>query len=735
MRARIVDYPRIAKKGWRRFIPSWRLVLASNVLAAAFGILAFAYVYASVTPPDPNELVQANASIVYWSDGKTEMGRFNVGEGNRRTVPLRQVPKSLQNAVLAAEDRSFYSNNGFSIKGVGRAVVTKVKGGSTQGGSTITQQYVKNYFLTQDQTVKRKVKELVISLKVEQSQSKDSILENYLNTIYFGRRANGVQTASQAYFGIPVEKLNTSQSALIAAIIRSPSLYDPIEDRERTEARWNYVLNGMVEEGWLSPEDRAKQKYPKVIAPKVTNRFGGTTGYLMLAVQREVKARTKLSENEIDRAGLRIVTTFEKNAQEAAVTAVAEKMPTENDEGVRVGLAAVRPRTGEIIAMYGGPDALKQPYDAASQGSMQAGSTFKPFALAAALREGKSLKSVYNGNSPQYFNGGKVSNTNDQSFGNINLVKATESSVNTVYVALNADIGPEKTQQSAIDAGYPEGTLGLENPNPNSVLGTASPRVIDVAGAYATFAAQGERADNHMVKKVVDLKGKVIWEAQLNRRRVYTRDIAADVTYALERVNTIGTGDATKAIGRVSAGKTGTTQENKSAWFVGYTPQLATAVGMYRETKGKPASLNGLGGRSQVYGSTFAVYIWNEFMQAALSGMDEEKFPEPAYGGESNIRSEVPRATPEPTADPSVTVRPTEVRPTGPIVPSPRNTPRNSLPPTLPTGTRPGTPTPDPTRPGPTGRPTPTETVTPTPTRTKPGGNGNAGLNQRLSGG
>ncbi len=218
---RIVDYPRAGKSGWKRFVPSWRLVGGGVLACFLLGVIAFAVLYNRVSVPNPNQLVTANASVVYWSDGKTELGRF--GEVNRRSIPLSEMPDTLQKAVLAAEDRTFYQNHGVSPKGIARAAWVALKGGSKQGGSTITQQYVKNYFLTQDRTITRKAKEFIISLKIERKESKDQILENYLNTIYFGRGAYGVETASRAYFGVPANKLTLSQSALLAAIIRSPA--------------------------------------------------------------------------------------------------------------------------------------------------------------------------------------------------------------------------------------------------------------------------------------------------------------------------------------------------------------------------------------------------------------------------------------------------------------------------------------------------------------------------------
>jgi membrane peptidoglycan carboxypeptidase len=716
---RFVDYPRRGKRGFRKYLPSWRLVLAANGLGLAFLFLAFAYLYYSVTIPDPNKLATANTSVVYWNDGKTEMGRFNVDDGNRRSIAFDKMPESLKKSVLAAEDRSFYSNNGFSPSGIGRAVWTKLKGGSTQGGSTITQQYVKNYFLTQDRTASRKVKELVIALKVEREFSKDVILQNYLNSIYFGRQAYGVETASQAYFGVSASQLTLTQSALLAAVIRSPLYYDPITHKPEATARWNYVLDGLVSQGWLAPDIRARQKFPVVKAYVVKNRFSGTNGYLLSAVHNEVGQKTGLSDTEIDRGGLRIVTTFDPKAQAAAVAAMKAKMPTENTTGVRVGLVSVKPGDGAIVAMYGGPDALKEPLNAATAARMQAGSTFKIFGLIAALQNGKSLRSTYNAHTPGLIDGVTVKNAGGEQFGTVDLVQATAHSINVAFVKMNAEIGPQKARQAAIDAGYPTTTANLKD-NLVNVLGTASPTIRDVAGAYSTIAAQGMRTETYMVAAVSTSDGSVSFRATPKPKRVFAADVMADVTFALQDVTKEGTAKYVNSnLGRPAAGKTGTTTDSKAAWFAGFTPQLTTVVGMYRGGKdGAELPLDGLGGKSVVAGSTFAVPIWTAYMKSVLAGKPEVAFPQPAYVGTTRPSDRVTtQSTPTATATVPATVTATTPTTTTTTAPA---TPSSS--PTGPTGrpTQPGT-TGDPTSPKPTTSPTKTgPSNTPRPTKSGP---------------
>jgi membrane peptidoglycan carboxypeptidase len=351
--------------------------------------------------------------------------------------------------------------------------------------------------------------------------------------------------------------------------------------------------------------------------------------------------------------------------------------------------------------MYGGPDQVKQPLNAATQSVLQAGSTFKPFTLAAALESGGSLRSRYSGADDMQFPGvdDPVDNFGDSSYGRIDLVRATENSVNTVYVALNIDVGPQKTVDAAVAAGLPKDTAGLEA-NISNVLGTASPHVLDMADAYATFAAQGRQAPAYTVRSVTSSVSEVSYRAKVAPKRVFSEDTMADLTHALERVTTSGSGSyAGDNLDRPVAGKTGTSSSNRSAWFAGYTPQMAAVVGIYREKDGSPVSLKGLGGRSEVTGGSFPVRIWTAFMGGALEGAKVEEFPDPVFGGTSNA--------PEPVAPPTTDE---------PETPTDTPSPTTSTPP--PTTTPPTTPTEQPTEqptlePAPTVEPPPEPTVEP----------------------
>jgi membrane peptidoglycan carboxypeptidase len=674
-RSRLVDYPRAGRYGWRRWVPSWKL--AASVCGGGLILLggAFGYAYAKTTIPSPNELAQAQTTIVYYSNGKTELGRFEAQ--NRTSVPLEKVPVPVRQAVLAAEDRSFYQNNGVNPTAIARALINNIRGGDTQGGSTITQQYTKNFYLKSDQTIQRKLREFFISIKVDRELSKDEILENYLNTIYFGEGAWGIEAAARTYFGKNVERLTVAEGAVLAGIIQRPSAYNPTKNPESVQRRWSYVLDGMVKEGWLSSGERVKQQVPLVKPRPDDNRLSGQRGYLMDMVEKELEAKGYTRE-QLEKGGYRIRTTFDKRAMKLAQQAVAAELPKKRPTGLRAALVTVKPNDGAVVAVYAGDDytSNKGGFNNATQGRAQAGSTFKPFTLTAALENGISLRSRFNGANDRKFDeyeqNRPVPNFGNESFGMINLIKATENSVNTVYVdlTLQPEVGPKRVMNAAERAGVPSDTPGLAAV-PSITLGTASVHPLDMAVAYATFAAGGVASRPYVIHEVKGPNGGVEYKAKPQRKRVFEPDVMADLNYALQQVVEHGSGTKAQAIDRPSAGKTGTTNDNKSAWYVGYTPQWSTAVAMFRSgNAGAEATLRGTGGRERVTGGSFPAAIWTAFMKEwlSVSGTEEVDFPDPEYIGE-------PKNTPPPApAPPPPAPEPTEPRPTPSFTPKPSPT-------------------------------------------------------------
>ena len=613
-------------------------LIRAAIFLAGFGFIAgstlFAFAWFTVSIPDPNAYVNSQSTIIQYSNGE-EIGR--IGSQNRQILPLAKIPLDLRNAVMAAEDRNFYSNKAFSLTGIARALVNNLRSGSlnAEGGSTITQQYAKTAFLSPSRTIQRKIRELVISLKLENSLSKDQILENYLNTIYFGRGSYGVQTASQQYFNRNVDQLSLSQIAVIASILRSPGYYDPSlskENEERLKNRYQYVINGMLDKKWITPEEAAKTKFPTVTPRTKSGQLSGPKGHIVAAVQKEM-GKLGFSEDQLLVGGLVIKTTLDQRAQQSAVDAVTRLTPKKAPDNLHIGLAAIRPGTGEIIAMYGGADYLERQLNDATQSIALAGSTFKPFAIIAALEAGIPLTSMWNGDSPQIFDDlGKpyeVSNYGNEGWGQIDLLEATKHSVNTVFVPLGQFAGLEKVVDVARRAGIPESIAMV--PSPSVVLGVASPHVMDVASAYATFAAQGVYSKPYLISSVTGPNKGVLYEGESQTQEVFSKDVMADLTYALKGTINGGTGAAALKLGRPVAGKTGTSQSNASAWFSAYTPQLAASVALFRDSASE--SLNGIGGLTSVTGGTFPARIWTAFMQGALKGQPKMSFPEPANVG------------------------------------------------------------------------------------------------------
>jgi membrane peptidoglycan carboxypeptidase len=600
----------------------------------------------------------------------------------------------MQNAAIAAEDRTFYTNKGIDPKGILRAAFSNAQGNATQGASTITQQYVKILYLSQERTLSRKAKEAFLSLKVQQQKSKEAILEGYLNTIYFGKGAYGVQAAANAYFGKPAKELEPDESAMLAAVLNSPNHLSSEDGQQALLERYDYVLDGMVSMGSLdaAEADKYRGKLPRLRKGKAGDNYGGQRGFMLSMVKKELQ-QLGFGEEEISTAGLRVETTFTKKAMKAVEEGVLEERP-EGLKKLHAAAASVDVQTGALIGFYAGQDYLKSQLNWARLGSSP-GSTFKMFAIAAALKDGFALKDTFDGNAPYELpDGSEVGNQGEgkgQSYGSsISLTTATQNSVNTAFIdlTLGMDDGPDKIVKTAVDMGIPRNAPGLE-PNTGVALGSATISPIDMANSYATVANGGVRHDWFTVKKVTRASdGEVLYKAPRKTKRALSEDIASDVSYALQQTVQDGTASKARDLGRPAAGKTGTAtnaQENvSSSWFVGYTPQVSTAV-LYARGKGNEA-LNGY--LPTFYGGDYPAATWTSVMQRLMDGVDVEEFPEPAFvDGEAPTQGHAPY-TPPPSPQPSPEPEPQD-KPKPKPKPEPKPSPTPPSKPTPPPSTAP----------------------------------------------
>lgn len=629
---------------WFVRVLRWLVFLAVAGLVA--GALLFFVLYRAIAIPDPNADFQTQTTNVMYSDGKTEIGSFATQD--RENIDLSQMPASMQAAAIAAEDRSFATNNGIDFKGIIRALRDNTTSGEIRGGgSTITQQYVKILYLTQERSYTRKIKEAVLSVKIHNQLSKDQILEGYLNTIYFGNGAYGVEIASQTYFGKPAAEMNYAESAMLATIVNSPSYYDPYAEgwEDRLAPRFNYVLDGMEDAGAITSAEREeyRDRVPEVVKKKNSDRFAGPNGHILDMVQKEMTA-LEFSDAQTRGGGLRIVTSISKGRQDAAVDAVKEVRPEGLDE-LHTALVSIEPGTGAVRSLYGGPDYLKSQLNWATLPT-QPGSTFKAFAVVAALENGYSLESRLNGSSPLQVDGGQIENQGDsggESFGPVSLARATAKSINTAFVDLTQQMedGPDKVLDSAQEAGIPASVLDpvRESGAPLvTPLGYFPVAPIDMANAYATLSAGGERADWYLVEQVDDADGAELYAHEVTTKRTISKDVAGDTIKAMQGVTAAGGTGTNGATVCPTAGKTGTAtagpdddQRVSSSWFAGYTPKLATAV-MYNRGVGNE-DLEGY--LQPFFGGTYPASTFRTFMNAALDPSDCGSFPPPG-----NIRAD-----------------------------------------------------------------------------------------------
>jgi membrane peptidoglycan carboxypeptidase len=581
--------------------------------------------------PLPGAPPQPEASVLYYRDGHTILAR--VGTTDHSDVPLSSVPLAVRRAVLTAEDRDYYDHPGVSLRGVLRAAVADAKG-AHEGASTITQQYARNAFLTQNVTVDRKLREFALAVTLERRYTKDQILERYLNTIYFGRGAYGIAAAAHAYFGITPDRLTFAQGAVLAAVIKDPYHFDPAVDAVDARYRWDWIVSSARALGWVSADDVG---YP------VTQRaVSGPNGLIVDQVEQELVAHG-ITSQELHTKGLSVVTTLDPVAQQSALDVVGARLRAE-PAGLQAALVAVDPATGGVRAYYGGNRGSGYfDYAAAIH---PAASTFKPIVLAAALRAGIGYQSRWDGSSPRVFTdreGVPLKNHGDLQCPDCTLEKSMVDSLNTPFYAVTERIGAEKVRATAVQLGIADRYAGQKSmvdvkgdPRPGKTraeiaIGRYPVSPGDLASVYATFAGGGIRHDRHFVQSVT---GASPYTEPVHGTAVLKAEIAADVSTVLQAVVR---GDHVTP-GRPAAGKTGTqqwgnTKDNQDAWMAGYTPDLATAVWLGKAVPGPLRDRNG----EAIQGDTLPAKLWQDFTSAALHGQPAESLPPPAHVGRADV--------------------------------------------------------------------------------------------------
>ena len=610
----------------------WKILLGVLGGLLAIGIGLFTYLYVTTDIPQPEKVAIAEKTTVYYNDGTTEIGSFS--EQNREIIDCSVLPDYVGNAIVASEDRSFYRNGGIDIMGMARALYNNLTTGSRQGGSTITQQYAERYYLGDTTSYSGKIREAILAMKIANSQDKQQVLCNYMNTIYLGRGAYGLQAAAKAYFGKEAKDLTVDEAAMIAGIIPAPSMWDPAVNPEQAKSRFTRVIGIMREDGYITGQQASEAKFPETKPVSVSNDLAGPNGYLLTTVENELVASKAFTKDELETGGYKIVSTLDPNMQKIMQT-VGDDRPEGMPESIQVGGIALDQKTGSVKAIYGGSDYLKHQLNNATQANFQPGSTMKPFGLLGAAMDDVNFNTMFNGNSPERFETtpgtwAEVPNALNMSWGTINLKQATANSVNTVFMNVNQHQTPKKFAQIAHDAGI---TGDIQEDTLYNILGINSLTVWDLAQGHSTIANDGTKNTLHIVDRV--LKGdKEMYKPNLGTKQVFDANDCMLVQNAMLGTTQYGTAAGTAAtLGRQVAGKSGTANDETAASFVGYTPSLMNVWAIWNP---------GENGESQIvpefagYGVSSTGYpshLFTEFMAQALAGQPAETFATPVDNG------------------------------------------------------------------------------------------------------
>jgi len=545
------------------------------------------------------------------------------GEANREVVPLNKISPNLKRAVLAIEDSHFYIHQGINPNSVGRALKANFERGEVvEGGSTLTMQLVKNLFLSHKRTFNRKIAESVLAIRLEQIFSKNQILEMYLNQVYWGHNNYGVQTASQSYFGKPASQLNLAEGAMMAGIIQAPEDYSPFISYKKAKERQKQVLARMRDLGWITPAEESAARKQKINLGEIKSWQTSELPYITEGVVQELNDR--FGKDAVLKGGMRVQTTVDYKFQRMAEETVQRTHRRLSSYGLydnQIALVAVDPRTHFVKAMVGGVDYEKSKFNRATQSRRQPGSSFKPFVYYTAFASGKytPYSTVYD-TPVSYRTGGSYytpRNYGGGYSGPMSIRQALLVSANVPAVKIGRAVGLDKVIETCR-------TLGIKSPIEPVIslpLGAVGVTPLEMAGAYATFASNGWYSDTTMIVRVTDSAGNLLLDNTPKPKLVLDPWATASLTSVLQGVVSSGTGKEAQ-IGRPAAGKTGTTSSERDVWFVGYVPQLATAVWVGKDNN-RPLGYG-------VTGGEYVAPIWSNFMSKALENTPVEYFPSPS---------------------------------------------------------------------------------------------------------